>query len=359
MENRLDFRDLDAAVADLLKAPRDDATTMNNRNKVTASEKAEVRAQWRLPRESSDELAADETSCFAKELASTVARDNAPVTLRTAASPKRRSSQPRHHGHFMDIVHPSSDATLTDKPNHARAANQIAHGEQPTRRQTGHSRAPISSLSESTAAKSVSSEPSESLANLRDELSRVIPETAAPTPSAIKAPMQSPFLPDVKVDKLPLGATRPTGSVPTEELLPAYDNPSTDPIEPMPERELSEDNFISKFLADIKTKADQKPVVTETTSSSMLDHLVRHNAENAPVTDHRQQFDDNMVRPQYFDSVTAQIAEAPTPFHAIDSLVGDSLSPSVTKSHPLRWILAFVALLVSGFCLGAWWWLTH
>lgn len=348
MSEDINFQDLDAAVAELLNDSHDDAAASHGRDEIVSSEKAEVREQWHLPRESENKLAADKAKNFAKN-------------EKTAAVPAARHQAGRR-GHFMDIVHPSSDATLAKKPNHASAANShIAHAERIAER--------LAETESAETAEMVSHREQTPVDDRRaTESPEIAPKNLANNSTTPKPVEQSPFLADVKVDKTPLGATKPTGAAPvTEELLPVDENPSTNPVDPKPETELSEDNFISRFLADIADKsAASKPTVTDSKISSKptpravhddLDHLSRDNTEQAPIADRRAKLDSSMIRPQYSSSETAQIAEAPTPFRAV--VANENADIAKPKRHVVAWILFFIFLLAIGFCLGAWWWLTH
>ena len=342
MNDDINFQDLDVAVADLLKDSRDDAETERDRDEIVESEKAEVRRQWNLPREAKDKSATSVANRIAKNS----------DTMSSAPSTRRQAGR---RGHFMDMINPSSDMALAKKPNHAAAANSnIIRAEQVF----DHLKEPVA----------VASDQPSSLSNehrLKSTLSAgVSSKKMANASTPDKMDSQSPFLVGVKVDKTPLGATKPTGAAPAmEAMLPVDENPSTNPVDPEPEIELSEDNFISRFLDDINDKgATARPVTADTVTpksvhSSELDHLPRDNTEQAPVDDRRAKLDSSMIRPQYHSSETAQITEAPTPFRAV--VANDKISATETKHHVIIWILIFIFLLMIGFCLGAWWWLAH
>lgn len=108
------------------------------------------------------------------------------------------SSAPRPDtGRFMDVVHPSSDMRSSINVPPRAPSREAAPIQPPTR-------------------------PSS------------VEETATPASPATESP--SPFLPDAKVDKRPLGAFADTTPAPVEEPTPP-----TDPVPPLPTEQSSSD----------------------------------------------------------------------------------------------------------------------
>ena len=388
MNDDFDFEDLDAAVADLLSDSADDENVVRDRDEIVSAERAEVREKWNLQRESAEKFAKDKAQNFAKN-AENISQNpfqnpsrNVPEISRKPAVIPGENLAPQQpkiksRGQFMDMIHPSSDATLREKPNHAQATNvakdetlakNLAPSEQKeirevTRKEDAFEggdksfREELASVIEQKDAKKnrgfsrrFRGEKSEVKPAAEAEDSREI-KTENESPKKSDAP-QTPFLPDVKVAKNPLSAARPTGEIaaPKEEkLLTATEKTPKDPIKPEPTIELSEDNFVSKFLDGVREEAreDSARQIREKNRDN-ADHLSRNNAERAPKNDTRAALDSTMDMSQYQSSDTAQIAQ-PT------KLAKKSGEESGESGHHVgRWIAAGVLLLLIGFAIGAW-----
>lgn len=345
MGDDFDFEDLDRAVSDLLDDKNDDKQASKDRNEVVAAEKSEVREKWNLPRKSDG--------------------------LSDSPENKVPDHMVRSHGRFMDMVHPSSDATLTKKQNYAklRQASEVERAAKIARELAATTneekiddavnpsedfiekiREPedLKSRSKSVFSRKFRGDKSETLVRVpaADKISGDIKTSAAQSDDISrnddKSKSESPFLTGVKVDKQPLGSARPTSQTlenvqPEEKLLqPSESDLGT-------ELELTEDNFITGFLGEIKKEAESDNQKTS------LDHLSRNNAEGAPKDDLRAALDNSMIMPQYHTSDNAQITESPAPFSNSRS---DLISIEKPKHHIFLWIFVFVVVLALGFCAG-------
>jgi len=356
VNNNFDFEDLDAAVADLLKEKSDTGDSFRDREKIISAEKAEVREKWNLPK--SPRLEASEP----KTLQKSNSLENEPVKQR----PRRRGK-----GQFMDMVDASSDATLYNKPNRAHHQNFAKKAVQPKPSKDSEN-SPIKE-------KNPPIDFAEELGNVVEKNLQKNSEFARKFRGAKSSAMsanqheksenehvyedskpETPFLPGVKVEKNPLSTARPTGEIAapkSEELLKSVLDAPDETVNPAPELELSEDNFISKFLGEIKNEAiedDAKQAREKTAKEAKIDHLPKPKNRRESRKDTKNLLDNSMIMSQYKSSETAQIIESPAPFAQRANVENGGEN----HSHIGRWILIFALLVLAGFAVGAWWYLT-
>ncbi|MCL2037569.1 hypothetical protein FWG95_01000 [Candidatus Saccharibacteria bacterium] len=269
---------------------------------------------------------------------------------------KEAPSARRFRGQFMDMVHPSSDVKVAAKPNLAQ-----------------HSNNPFGlSKSEEPAAQPAPEKPVEPTEP--DNLEPSTPESINEEPDKpADNAYESPFLPDAKVEKRPLGNPDFDSNVgllsdePDQELLSSGEkddelltageepeaflsaggensNPEAAPTDSQPDDQVNpKPTPIDSDNAEVET--------TEKQEDQKVDHLPRQNAEDAPVGDVRTSIANTMIMPQYKATNTAAPAEAQSPFAA----AAEPMKRTKTKHFPIwAWILVFILLAVAGAALGAW-----
>lgn len=328
MSDELDFEELDAAVNDLLANDKDDDAARGDRAEIVQAEHAEV-------------------------------VENIPAAPKNAAITEKPTAQSarRFRGQFMDMVHPSSDVHVTDKPNHA--AERATKIEETTEVEAENPAPADEALAEVFTANDEPVEEPQLEVEAdetphEDEPTEPIETVELAEAEASEQAYESPFLADAKVEKRPLGAMPPTS-------LLAADDSGAGELEP----ELNESNFITAFIEEMKetaaAAAEEKPEKksAETTAvkpapiaAPEADHLPRRNVVAAPPQDTRAALANTMIMPQYKTSETAQLAEAGSPYAAG---AAEPAPAAKAKHFPVwGWILIYLLLAAAGAALGAW-----
>jgi hypothetical protein len=327
VSDELDFEELDAAVNDLLNNNDSDDEAARAKIVAVASQKHEKTAKSEK---------SEETEIIEK--------------------PAEAEKSARHfRGQFMDMVHPSSDVSVANKPNHAADLKpNVKKSESPVAEEEladefAETPDQEQKLAAVFAPDDVSIEELEVDANVAnvDVATEAEPEIKPETETRVETgkpadAYESPFLPAAKVEKRPLGTPTSVAKFlgqPEMPLLAADDGGKGEP-----EPELSESNFITAFIEEMKTAP--KP-------AEKTDHLPRENAERAPARDTRAAIANTMIMPQYKTSETAKISAPSSPYAAA---AAESNQPVKKAKHfpVIGWILIYLLLAVAGAALGAW-----
>jgi hypothetical protein len=217
-------------------------------------------------------------------------------------------------GQYMDMVHPSSDVKVTNKPNNA--------GRKP--------------VVETPPAVSSSPEPEPE----KQDFFNVPDEDA----------YESPFLPNIDVEKRPLGGS------PTDEPTPPPENAAP----PLNNQNSPEEAFdINKYFdlsqpelpADDGGKGELEPELpsnseTETNEVETSEIEIDEIETASPVIN-------NMIMPQYEAAPTLEPTKPDSPFAHVSSTA--SVQPVKTKKASLvwAWIALFILLAIVGVAAGA------
>jgi len=217
----------------------------------------------------------------------------------------------KFRGQYMDMVHPSSDVHVVDKPNHA--------GEQPVKM--------------SLPTVSVSSEPEK--------------ETLFDAPEIDT--YESPFLPDVEVEKRPLGGSIDNDAHDVFDInefidLSQIELPADDGGEGELEPALSPGEENGEKIVIAESELDSE-------SSEKVDSAPRNNVAKSHQPATRNAVINTMIPPQYKEPETKQIPQSRSPF----SHAGEAIEHAPTrKPMPVWvWMLLFVLIAIAGAAAGA------
>jgi hypothetical protein len=219
----------------------------------------------------------------------------------------------KFRGQYMDMVHPSSDVHVADKLNHAY--------ERPVKEQEPP----------------VSPQPEEEIAT--DVLDEIIVEDEAAEAPETEA-YESPFLPNVEVEKRPLGGD--SSAEDADKQPSGIDNDAHDIFDI--------DDFIDlsqpELPADDGGKGELEPELPSGDETEMAIAEPESKPEPARTT-----VVNTMITPQYKVTEVTQPSEPSSPFaHA---------SVESTTAVPKRlfpiwgWILVFILLAIVGAAVGA------
>jgi len=278
-------------------------------------------------------------------------------------SDEKIPSARRFRGQFMDMVHPSSDVKVAEKPNFAQRSNN-----------------PFGSSNSDDPIAQPETEPMEP-DNPEPPIQGPVDDNSD---ESIDNSYESPFLPDAKVEKRPLGSldfevddrllssNEPendllsSGTDSGQELLPSGETDEELLIageEPEALLSAGDENSGSEAAQtddqpDDPTDSESVPADPSNTEPKTAEkqedpktELPSQNAENVPTGDTRAAIANTMIMPQYKAAVAAAPAELQSPFAAS----AEPMNRAKTKHFPIwAWILVFILLAVAGAALGAW-----
>ena len=260
-------------------------------------------------------------------------------TIPASALAQTASTSPalavKRRGQFMDVMHPSSDM---------KAAK-------PVKRQ-GATIAP-------PAASAIVPEPSnEPTSNAPTPDSGAI-EADTPEAPSEQSPLTSPFLPDAKPEKRPLGVTSDAGVVSTIDIAAELDNElvadaRNEQVELPPEPPALPEELHTDIMA---------VEATDTTATEPTEL-----AETPDELTEQEAMEEATIAVPAGGSIAQQYTEAPSSGDQTNGSIYDTsnyhqpieAAPTAKKSSPLKWILLAIGLLVLGGGGGvAYFLLTH
>ena len=382
MSDELDFEELDAAVNNLLSKSEDDQKSREDRSTIVNIAKKQFEENISAK---SEKLETNPNQAANKE----INPDN--------------NHKKRVRGHFMDIIHPSSDVSISNKIN--KASSQTAKI------------IPAEKSNELTNLKLNAKENENSAENA--ELEKVFTENtsfvkqpkldsanAKTSPSEITSNpikkktdnFESPFLPNaaekVADEKRNLGTPSPivdwirdfTEAASLSENNPSNEISKTPEISNEkqeitkstnlistnePEAILAESNFITEFLSEARNEikqqnssdnnsaTDKSEELSSNQAKKIAEKVANYSSHENPkkiekVAQTRSAITNTMIMPQYKSSETAQITSKNPPYVATAT---ESESFHHEKSRFFQivsWILIFVLIIVIGAGIGAW-----
>ncbi|MGE5298855.1 MAG: hypothetical protein ACM3KF_02335 [Acidobacteriota bacterium] len=228
----------------------------------------------------------------------------------------------KRRGQFMDVMHPSSDM---------KAAKPI--------KRQGATIAP-------PAASAIVPEPSnEPTSNAPTPDSGAI-EADTPEAPSEQSPLTSPFLPDAKPEKRPLGVASDAGVVSTIDIAAELDNElvadaRNEQVELPPEPPALPEELHTDIMA---VEATDTTATEPTELAENPDELTEQAAEETTIA------------VPAGGSIAQQYTEAPSSGDQTNGSIYDTsnyhqpieAAPTAKKSSPLKWILLAVGLLVLG-----------
>jgi len=330
-------------------------------------------------------------------------RPNAP-TIQSAPRPAATAPAARRAGRFMDVVHPSLDMN-TKKPEMPVSRQGVTiepRSSAPLIQEVSPVKSPMSSpelitkkeelVTSSSGGSETSSQPVEASASASDwpDPLDVVPHTSlkndeddkekAPEPpmetqqaeaeESSPAPLTSPFLPDAKVEKRPLGGMSTNASTPTDESVapvwekPEEDEPKTvdDPNAQLPANPSDVEPLLPEELSN-----DLMAVEADTTHDSLKEaHDATKDVETEPekapepktekVEPHHEKAEPVPTGPT---SIPQQYHEEPSTGDQKNGSIYDTDSYHQPLAHPAKkksgwlWVLWIVIILVVGAGAGA------
>lgn len=380
--NELDFDELDKAVNSLMSG-------MDTTKRNTALDDPVDNVIALTPSAPADTPSTDPAAVSTPEVATP---EIAPVDTPAGAPRPAQPLAVKRRGKFMDMIHPSSDMKTTtpvpkregvslqpSSPFVPPALSQLGATEAtPGTEMKSEPQAPVVDVvtpaqpeSESSAepveapkksewpdpidmaptAPSVSDEPSAESAPAVTETTEVpaevLNEVAKP---AGDEPLSSPFLPDAKVEKRPLGGGAADLSVGMSEVE-ATETPATvAPAEPIAPVQLPEELKTDVMaLESTSTKADDAaPVETET--APVFPGVETEPPKEEAVKKDTPQAGGGSIPQQYAEQPsTGDRSNAPI----YDTSTHQPLSAPTKKASPLKWIILMLVLLIVGAIGGA------
>ncbi|HSW78271.1 MAG TPA: hypothetical protein VLG36_05730 [Candidatus Chromulinivoraceae bacterium] len=330
-------------------------------------------------------------------------RPNAP-TIQSAPRPAATAPAARRAGRFMDVVHPSSDMN-TKKPdmpvsrqgvtieprNNAPLIQEVSpvksvtpssepvvRKEEPAASNPGGSEIPSQSVEASAPASDwpdpLDIVPHASLKNDEDEKEKT-PEPPIEAPQAeaedlSPAPLTSPFLPDAKVEKRPLGGISTNTSTPAEEpVAPVWEKPEEDEPKTVddPNAQLPANPSDVEPLLPEELSNDLMAVEADTTHDSLKEaHDATKDVEAEPekmpepktekAEPHQEKTEPVSTGPT---SIPQQYHEEPSTGDQKNGSIYDTDSYHQPLAHPAKkksgwlWVLWIVIILVIGAGAGA------
>ncbi len=316
-----------------------------------------------------DDIASSGEPAQPSPLATPTSETSAPKP--ESAPSEATGSMRRFRGQFMDMVHPSSDVKNTEKHNLARRSNNPF--------------APPSS-DQATAPPDAEKpgEPTES-SNSTSSVSKPVDEEVEKPAEVEEDAYKSPFLPDAKVEKRPLGISSsdanvdllsieesdvdllPSGEKPDQESLPSGETgdellvagEEVEALLPVGDKDSSQNsnqpNGKTTSELDQNKSNDLEPETPQKKEETTVDHLPRQNAGNDPAGDTRAAINNTMIMPQYKTAPPspAHAAQPQSPYAAAAEPIARTKNKN--KHFPVwAWILIFILLAAAGAALGAW-----
>jgi hypothetical protein len=312
-----------------------------------------------------------------------------PQTPQPTTQPQTPSPAVRRRGQFMDVIHPSSDMRQASTPVSRQAAaitppivqkapldatppihdelvsSQVEDDTAP--HDTPHTSETLPTMEDTSTASADESKPQES-AHSGDITLDDMPADISALPTPDDNPLVSPFLPDAKVEKRPLGmpgafndgATLPElPGAPSEDDAHAESSSTetetiTDEKNPV---ETPEPAALPDELKEDIVAVESNEVMQDDEAATVptQEEVPEPSAAETPAHDEPLQPVSNSIPPQYQeqpstgDQTSGAIYDTNTYHQALDAK-----SPK-KKSPILMWILWIVVLLIVGATAGAAW----
>lgn len=368
--NELDFDELDKAVNSLMGG-------MNTEKRNTALDDPEDTVVT-LDGPAHDDAAKPVAPAPATNSSATLSPSESPQT--TPAPASSRPAQPlavKRRGQFMDMVHPSSDMkTVTSAPRREGvtvqpsspfvppALSQFGAGEAGTELKpepaapvldvvtpapSESPEFPASPKTEEGPAKSEWPDPIDmdaSVAPSSNETevpSEVIQEVASPVQDE---PLSSPFLPDAKVEKRPLGGGSTGDMMDETPSSPSVSTPAAAPD--VPPVQLPEELKTDVMALESTSTSGSQPGLLDKTSPTLAV------VEQAPIA----QAPKKEIPQTGSGSIPQQYTEQPSTSNQTNTPIYDTsthqpLEGALKKSSSMKWIILALVLLIIGAIAGA------
>lgn len=277
--------------------------------------------------------------------------EQAPVTAKPVVPTQQKA------GRFMDVVHPSSDMKRGALAKVSREGVTITPAavspEEPAQ--------PSDEVSPASAS-GASLQPSDTTGNLPlsaapeltldDDTSSVDPTPSTPEPAE---PLSSPFLPDAKVEKRPLGSEPPTGAPMAAPEMQAAEPPVA--IDSGVNAKKDESSVMDNITDPVKTDDDLTMHVPEEFQNELL--AVEKNTD-AVVPGEKE----TLITPAPESmlgvaSIPKQYQEKPSTNDAKSGAIYDTDHYHKPLAHPPKkssgwlWVIAIVVIIALGAGAGA------
>ncbi len=293
----------------------------------------------------------------------TMPLETSPLAAPSASPVRPASLATKRRGQFMDVMHPSANMATasTRAPGGASRVSRKGVTLTPSGSDvTAEPASPLTPTPTPVVAPPATPEwpdpidlATEKMAATQELESLEPVASAEPTPTDSPVePLSSPFLPDAKVEKRPLGGV-PTAEEPSESLPPAEPTPLPDETAPLPDElsgrvlavESNEVAVADKPVAPVAPVEQSKPEVVEPVAA---DAPV---ASPAPVAEEaaKPASGPTSIPPQY----KAGQADKPAEHSALYDSVSETHATATPTKKKSGWLipLAVVGLIILG-CVG-------
>lgn len=364
----LDFDELDKAVNSLMggvkdKDPGDTSKTLDINTTLAPDEKPAYGNLTQVAgRIGSEAIDKQEKTVSLEEDVTPVTTPASSDVVEPKETPKVKlpSETPQRAGRFMDVVHPSSDMKRTASAKVSRegvtiaAPASIPEPEEDKEKEDVATKATPSDMSGNLPT---SGAPEISTDETSDEKDPVEPATVE---TAAQEPLVSPFLPDAKVEKRPLGGEPPTGaSEPdlkdTSAIAPLSAASVTAESAPSDTEDDSSvmDNIVTNPPKE--TEEDVTVHVPEEFKDELL--AVEKNTDIVPGADAPSQ--DAPKEPILAASIPKQYQEKPSSTDTKSGAIYDTDAYHKPLAHPAKkssgwlWVVGIVVIIALGAAAGA------
>lgn len=268
------------------------------------------------------------------------------------ATPPPASPALKRGGRFMDVVHPSSDMRTTLSTVSREGAT-------------------INVPEASTLDTTEGNLPSSSDVPLEEtETTDVMPEEVKPETDTTPEPLSSPFLPDTKVEKRPLGglATEKALAPETEEVTAPEGSEAASDIDSPQEEPAAEQDIPAKKDEDEFSKMDAmaEPAkslneVNEHIPEEYKNELlaVEQNLATPLDSSDEKPMHDSVSGAPVIASIPQQYQEKPSTGETTSGAIYDTDNYHKPVSHPAEqksgwmWVIVVIVLIIIGGLLGA------
>lgn len=353
----LDFEELDKAVNTLMAGV--DSTKRN----TAFDDPEDVVVSLAIDDEVADKKQPEPVPQPAESVDAPTAEVEATTEPVLAAAPSQTSLATKRRGQFMDMVHPSSDMKSAVKPPVRRTTIVVTPPAEATPEE------PITSVPEVDVPTLADyNSDSAEQPSLEDESDTTTPEPMAANPE----PLSSPFLPDAKPEKRPLGGIAISDeSTPASEQseLDKYDN-DTEVAEPSVASEPNNfpDELSSDILAieysDVTGEGIDAEDAKDTEQDQPEEPVTKQAERIEPVETHVEE--ESLPVPQQTvvpagGSIAQQYTEEPSTGDQTNGSIYDTanyhqaiapVEEPEKKASPLKWIILSILLLVAGAGAG-------
>ena len=363
MAKDLDFDELDKAVNSLMGGVKDDKESVRTENNLDIN----------------TTLGPDESPIYthlgkvAEGIGNeTIDKHEQTVSL-TDKSEEPVASSSKKNGRFMDLIHKSSDMrSSNESPRKVSHEGTLVPSPEKDNAKLDSVDTTVGNLP-STSAEPISDDEDKNDKEVSIESNSLVSEKAAPMPE----PLSSPFLPDAKVEKRPLGGGAASEPRDEDELAPSLLESGSE-LTALPEHS-GADSLPEMKETDFDDEDDEKHTDKKDDEFSKMDAMAEPAQNLGEVNEHIPEeyknellaVEQNLAAPLADDekhipdsqpviaSIPKQYQEKPSTGESTNGSIFDTDQYHKPLAHPAKeksgwmWVIVIVILIVVGAALGA------